>query len=707
MVDYTINGDGIAVITLNNPGSVNVINGDFIDAYEGAIDKVLEEKVLKGVIVASAKKDFMVGGDLQLLLAAKDAQQVIDIANRLDAIMRKLETCGKPVVAAMNGTALGGGYELALACHHRILIDGKAVRIGLPEVTLGLLPGGGGTQRLPRMIGIQPSLEALLQGRRYRPSQALENGMVDQLAADGDDLMKKATEWVLNSGTATQPWDEKKFRIPGGGVQTPGAVMVFAASAGLLLQKTAGNYPAPKIIMNSVYEGLQMPFDRALAHESRYFAKCVTSGVAKNMIRTLFYSLNQANKGKARPEGAKESQLESIGILGAGMMGAGIAYVTAKAGLNVVLKDVSLEAAEKGKAYSSELLGKQVSKGRMEQAKMDTILDRIKTTDNSSYISDCQLVIEAVFEDRELKAAVTKESEIAMAETAVFASNTSTLPITGLAEASSRPGSFIGLHFFSPVDKMPLVEIIVGEKTGDDAIALCVDFTRRIGKTPIVVNDGRGFFTSRVFSTYLFEGLECLAEGIPAAVIENAGKSAGMPVGPLAIADEVSIELMYKINKQTEADTGKKYKGKAVEIVNQFMEELNRPGKKAKKGFYEYPDGEKKFLWPELKKLYPEAEEPFDIEEVKKRLLYRQAVEAVRAHEDNVITSAVDGDIGSILGIGFPPYTGGAFSFIDWIGLEEFVSECSRLADQYGERFAPPELLQKMAAEGKSFYNGG
>ncbi|MBL4754026.1 MAG: enoyl-CoA hydratase/isomerase family protein [Flavobacteriales bacterium] len=705
MVDYNVNDDGIAVLTLNNPSSVNVINGDFIDSYEIAIDKVLEEKDLKGVIVASAKKDFMVGGDLELLLKAKDAQQVMDIANRLDAIMRKLETCGKPVVAAMNGTALGGGYEIALACHRRILVDGKNTRIGLPEVTLGLLPGGGGTQRLPRLIGIQPALEPLLQGKRYRPAQAEAMGMVDELASDNEDLMKKATDWILKSGNATQPWDEKKFRIPGGGVQTPGAAMVFGATAGLLLQKTAGNYPAPKIIMNCVYEGLQMPFERALSRESRYFAKCVTSGVAKNMIRTLFYSLNDANKGKARPEGAKETKLETIGIVGAGMMGAGIAYVSAKAGLNVVLKDVTVEAAEKGKAYSTNLLSKQVSRGRMEQAKMDTILGRIKTTDKPSDVSDCQLVIEAVFEDRSLKAAVTKESESAMAETAIFASNTSTLPITGLAESSSRPGSFIGLHFFSPVDKMPLVEIIVGEKTSDDAIAMCVDYTRRIGKTPIVVNDGRGFFTSRVFSTYLFEGLECLAEGIPAAVIENSGKAAGMPVGPLAIADEVSIELMYKINKQTEADTGEKYKGKAIDIVNQFVEELERPGKKAKKGFYEYPDGEKKFLWPELKKLFPVAEKPFDAEEVRKRLLYRQAVEAVRAHEDNVITSAVDGDIGSILGIGFPPYSGGAFSFIDWIGVQKFVTECSRLEEAYGERFAPPELLKKMAAEGKTFYN--
>ncbi|MBL4657936.1 MAG: enoyl-CoA hydratase/isomerase family protein, partial [Flavobacteriales bacterium] len=501
MIDYKVNSDGIAVITMDSPSSVNVINREFVEAYEEAPDKVVADGDLKGVIVTSSKKDFMVGGDLELLQAAKDAQEVMDIANRLHSIMRKIETSGKPAVAAMNGTALGGGYEIALACHRRILIDGKNVRVGLPEVSLGLLPGGGGTQRLPRMIGIQPALEPLLQGRRYRPSQALEMGMVDELASDGDDLMKKATDWILNSGNATQPWDEKKFRIPGGGVQTPGAAMVFGATAGLLLQKTAGNYPAPKVIMNSVYEGLQMPFDRALAHEARFFAKCVTSPVAKNMIRTLFYSLNDANKGKSRPEGAKETKLETIGIIGAGMMGAGIAYVTAKAGLDVVLKDVSVEAAEKGKEYSKNLLGKQVSRGRMDQAKMDGILAKIKTSDNPSDISNCQLVIEAVFEDRDLKATVTKESESAMEETAIFASNTSTLPITGLAEASSRPGSFIGLHFFSPVDKMPLVEIIVGEKTSDDAIAMCVDYTRRIGKTPIVVNDGRGFFTSRVFST--------------------------------------------------------------------------------------------------------------------------------------------------------------------------------------------------------------
>jgi 3-hydroxyacyl-CoA dehydrogenase/enoyl-CoA hydratase/3-hydroxybutyryl-CoA epimerase len=606
-------------------------------------------------------------------------------------------------VAAINGTALGGGYELCLACHHRIMVGDEKAMVGLPEVTLGLLPGSGGTQRLPRLIGIQPALQAIMEGKRYRPKDAKGQGMIDAVVDTQEELIPAAKKWILEEGNAIQPWDEKKFKIPGGGVQTKNSVMVFGGAAGLLLKKTYGNYPSAKAILNCVHEGLQLPIDKGLAVETSYFAKCVVSKEAKAMIRTLFYTLNAANKGVGRPDVPK-MEINKIGILGAGMMGAGIAYVSARAGLDVVLKDVTLEGAEKGKAYSEKLLSKKLSRGWMSQEAYDAFMSKIKTTDNPNDISDCQVVIEAVFEDRGLKAIVTKESETVMAKNAVYASNTSTLPITGLAEAAERPENFIGLHFFSPVDKMPLVEIIVGEKTSDHAIAACIDYTLKIGKTPIVVNDGRGFYTSRVFSTYIFEGLELLAEGVVPALIENAGRMAGMPVGPLAISDEVSIELMYKIHKQTKKDTGIGYEGKAMDIVNQFMEDFDRPGKKAGKGFYDYPKGQKKHIWPELVKHYPSKEDQPEVEEVQKRLLYIQAIEATKAYEENIVTTPESADIGSIMGIGFPPFTGGIFSFIDGMGVARFVKECEALSKQYGKRFNPPEILETMAREGKSFY---
>ncbi|HIA12764.1 MAG TPA: 3-hydroxyacyl-CoA dehydrogenase [Flavobacteriales bacterium] len=704
MIDYEVL-NGIASLVMNNPkGSVNVINQPFIESLNANLDKALADDAVKGIILTSSKKDFMVGGDLNHLMAAKNAQEVVEIANQLDAALRKMETGGKPVVAAINGTALGGGYELCLACHYRILVNGKSVRVGLPEVTLGLLPGGGGTQRLPRLIGIQPALQPLLEGKRLRPEQAHQLGMVDELTDTAEELLSQSIKWIEEGGEAVQPWDQKKFKIPGGGVKTPNSAMVFGATAGLLLKKTYGNYPAPHCIMNCVFEGLQLPIERGLALESRYFAQCVTSPEAKNMIRTLFFSLNKANKGGARPKDIPVNDIQTVGVLGAGMMGAGIAFVSANAGINVILKDVSVEAAEKGKAYSADMLAKWVGQGRIAQDKSDEVLGRIEATDKADRLSECQLVIEAVFEDRTLKATVTKESEAVMAKGAVFASNTSTLPITGLAEASKAPENFIGLHFFSPVDKMPLVEIILGEKSSDYATAMCVDYIGKIKKTPIVVNDGRGFFTSRVFKTYLLEGIECLAEGVSPVLIDNAGKMAGMPVGPLAIADEVSIELMYKINIQTEQDLGEKYKGQAMKVVNKFITELDRPGKKAGKGFYEYPKGKKKFLWPELAKLYPQAENQPDVEEVKQRLLYIQAIESARTFEENIVTSAQDADIGSILGIGFPPYTGGALSFIDWKGVTSFVETCKELENKCGERFSPPKILLDMAEKGEGFY---
>ncbi|MDO9186856.1 MAG: 3-hydroxyacyl-CoA dehydrogenase NAD-binding domain-containing protein [Bacteroidia bacterium] len=705
MIQYTKDSDGIAIISFDNKNSsVNVIDGDLLTDFELNISNAISDASVKGIIITSSKKDFMLGADLKMIIGINEPKKIMAITNRLHAVLRKTETGGKPVVAAINGTALGGGYEVCLACHYRIAVNDPKIQIGLPEVLLGLLPGGGGTQKLPRMIGIQEALPFLLEGKKIRPEQALKSGLVNQLVNTQEELIPAAKQWIATVGKSVQPWDEEGFKIPGGGIQSPKILMVLPAAAGLILKKTYGNYPAPIAIMNCIYEGMQLPFDRALAVECRYFTQCVLSPESKNMIRTLFINMNEANKGEARPAGVAPTNLKKVGILGAGMMGAGIAYVAALNGLNVVLKDVTKEAAEKGKEYSVKLLSEKLSKNQISKEKYDEFLDRIITTDNPADIADCNLVIEAVFENRDLKATVTKESEAVLSSDAVFASNTSTLPITGLAKASARPKNFIGLHFFSPVDKMQLVEIILGEKTSDYAIAMAIDFVKKIKKTPIVVNDGRGFFTSRVFSTYLFEGMECLANGVSPALIENAGKMAGMPVGPLALADEVSIELCYKINKQTELDTGKKRDDAAVAVINKFVDELNRPGKKANKGFYEYPEGGKKTLWSELSKLYPLASQQPDVEEIKKRLLYIQALEAVKCMEENIVTKPADADIGSILGWGFAPYTGGVISFIDTIGLKKFVDECNSLAKKYGKRFKPTRKLKEMAAEGKTFY---
>lgn len=706
MIHYKIDADNIAILSFDHSKSpVNVIDTAVISELDQRISEAAADASVKGIIITSAKKDFMLGADLKMIIGTTDAKQIMDITNKLHAVLRKTETCKKPVVAAINGTALGGGYEICLACHYRIAVNDSKIQIGLPEVLLGLLPGGGGTQRLPRLIGVQESLQLLLEGKKLRPEQALKSGLVNQLVDTQEQLIDAAKQWINTVGKAVQPWDEEKFRIPGGEIQSPKILSLLPAAAGLTLKKTFGNYPAPTAILNCIYEGLQLPFDRALLVECRYFTQCVLSPESKNMIRTLFINMNEANKGEARPASIPPTNLKKVGILGAGMMGAGIAYVAATNGLEVVLKDVTLEAAEKGKDYSVNLLSEKVAKNQLTKEKAEELLNKIKTTANAGDLAGCDLVIEAVFENRELKATVTKETEAVLDSTAVFASNTSTLPITGLAKASARPKNFIGLHFFSPVDKMQLVEIILGKQTSEYAIAVAVDFVKKIKKTPIVVNDGRGFYTSRVFSTYLFEGMECLAEGILPSVIETAGKMTGMPVGPLALADEVSIDLCYKINKQTEADTGKKNEAAAVGVINKFIEDLQRPGKKANKGFYEYPENGKKFLWPELHNIYkPLATQP-DVAEVKKRLLYIQALEAVKCLEENIVTKPADADIGSILGWGFAPYTGGAISFIDFVGIKQFVAECNTLAKKYGKRFKPTKKLMEMAKEGKGFYN--
>ncbi|MGB3947282.1 MAG: 3-hydroxyacyl-CoA dehydrogenase NAD-binding domain-containing protein [Bacteroidia bacterium] len=706
MINYTTDSDGIAIISFNNKNSsVNVIDADFLAQLEQVVDTISANQEIKGVVVTSAKKDFVLGADLRMIMGVNDAAVIMSIGTRLQKVLRKMETSGKPTVAAINGTALGGGYEICLACHYRIAVNDSKILIGLPEVLLGLLPGAGGTQKLPRMLGVQEALPFLLEGKKIRPEQALKSGLINQLVDTPEQLIVAAKEWIKTVGKSVQPWDEEKFRIPGGEIQSPKILSILPAAAGLSLKKTYGNYPAVNAILNCVYEGLQLPLDRGLVVECRYFTQCVLSPEAKNLIRTMFVNMNEANKGEARPKNIAPNQLKKVGILGAGMMGAGIAYVAATNGIDVVLKDVSKEAAEKGKAYSVKLLSEKVAKKQMSQEKADELLAKIHTTNIVSDLEGCELVIEAVFENRDLKATVTHETEAILTKEAVFASNTSTLPITGLAKASIRSQNFIGLHFFSPVDKMQLVEVIVGKKTSDYAIAMAIDFVKKIKKTPIVVNDGRGFYTSRVFCTYLFEGMECLAEGVTPALIENAGKMAGMPVGPLALADEVSIELCYKINKQTELDTNKKNDSKAVEVINTFIEKHNRLGKKSKQGFYNYPDEGKKMLWPELTKLYKQLESQPSVEEVQMRLLYIQALEAVKCMEENIVTKPADADIGSVLGWGFAPYTGGVISFIDTIGVAQFVSNCNSLAKKYGKRFKPTAKLKQMAENGASFYS--
>lgn len=719
MINYSIDNQ-IAIISWNMTSApMNVLNDESIPQFEAALEKAYVDESVKGVIITSAKPEFVAGADLKMILRNndKDPAEMLNVSAELNRIFRKMEASGKPFVAAINGTALGGGYEICLGCHHRIALDNPKAVIGLPEVTIGLLPGGGGTQRLPRMLGMEAALPLLVEGKKVSPKEALSLGLVNDLATTPEELLQKAKDWIAANPSPLQPWDERdrktgkivakdNFKVPGGAVQSPTGARIFTGGTALLMDKTKGNYPAPLAIMSCVYEGLQVNIDRALVIEARYFVKVATSKVAANLIRTMFLGLNEANKGASRPKGIDKTDVKKVGILGAGMMGAGIAYVSALAGIEVILKDVSVENAEKGKDYSRNLLKKGVERGKVDPLKVDGILNRIKASDQAEDLRGCDLIIEAVFENRELKAQVTKEAEPMLAEGGVFGSNTSTLPITGLAQASARPENFVGIHFFSPVDKMQLVEIIVGRQTSDYALAVAVDFTRKIRKTPIVVNDSRGFYTSRVFGTYSSEGMELLRDGVSPVLIENAGRNAGMPVGPLAVTDEVALDLVYKIAGQGIKDGALSEDDTSYQVARRFVE-MGRLGKKAKAGFYEYPEGGQKHLWEGLGEMYPPSAEQPSTEEVKKRLLYRQALETVRCFEEGVIRTKLDADIGSILAWGFPAYTGGTLSFVDFVGIETFVRECDRLADAYGERFRPTARLREMAARGEGFFSTG
>ncbi len=705
MINYELDADGIAALTWDMPGrSQNVINGASCAALFAAIDKAVTTPEAKAILMTSGKADFIAGGDLEWLLTATEAAELFERTMSLHRALRKLETCGKPVAMALPGMTLGGGLEIALAGHYRVASDNPKARFGLPEVTLGLLPGGGGTQRLPRLIGIQNALPLLAEGKKLKAADALKLGILNAIVPAGTEV-QTARQWLLSqTAPVQQPWDTKGYKIPGGAVLSPSIQQLFMAGNAMLRAKTWGNYPAPANILSCVYEGLITDIDTGLKTEARYFTSTVLSPEAKNMIRTLFFSMGEANKLAARPKDIPVQKYSKIGVLGAGMMGAGIAYMIAKANITAVLIDTSIEAAERGKDYSKKLLDKQVQRGQISQEKADAFLSRIIAATEYSTLDGAEMVIEAVFEDRAIKADVTRKSEAVLNADAIFASNTSTLPITGLAQASARPANFIGLHFFSPVDKMPLVEVIIGRATSAETLARSLDFIKTVGMTPIVVNDARGFYTSRVFSTSVLEGVKMLSEGVAPALIENAGLKAGMPVGALTMTDEVSAELVYKIDKQARADLGAAYVEPAGMQAIRKLVELGRIGKKAGKGFYEYPDGGKKFLWPGLSELFPVAAQQPDIAELVERIIVIQSLETARCMEEGVLTTARDADVGSILGWGFPPFRGGTISQIHSTGIAAFVAQCNALAAQHGERFRPTATLQKMATDGTQFY---
>ncbi len=712
-IRYSVDGDGIATLLIDVADRpMNVITPGFRKDLAGCVEKLAADPAVRGAVIGSAKSSFMAGADIKDMAAAFQRGltpvEAAQMSGELNRMLRRLETCGKPMAAAVNGVALGGGFEVALACHYRVMSDDPKAGVGFPEVKIGLLPGAGGTQRTPRLIGVTEALRLISDGRPLGPQDALKKGLVNELAPPAE-LIERARQWILKGGEGVQPWDRKGFRVPGGaGMASPAAAQTFMVGTALAAKATMRNYPAPAAILSCVYEGTLLPMDAALAIESKYFGQLLAGPVARNLMRTMFINKGLADKLARRPAGPPKSQVRRLGMLGAGMMGAGVAHVSALAGIEVVLLDSTLELAEKGKDCSRQLLAKEVGRGRKTQADADAVLARIKTTASYDDLAACDLVIEAVFENREIKADVTRRTEAVMPKGSVFASNTSTLPISGLAQASKRPAQFIGIHFFSPVEKMPLVEVIVGKKTSEETLARALDYVAQLRKTPIVVNDSRGFYTSRCFGTFVTEGIAMLQEGVVPALVENGAKMAGMPVGPLAVADEVTIDLSWKIMRQTEQDLGRRFqKPVTYETVRTFVEELKRPGKRFGAGFYDYPKDAKKHLWPGLAEVFPGAPMQPPVEEVEKRILCIQALEAARCMEEGVVTTAAEADLGSILGWGFPAWTGGTLSYIDTMGVREFVAECDRLAKRYGKRFKPSKWLRARAERNEPFHAAG
>ena len=726
--------EGIALVTWDMPNrSMNVLSQSSMTELGDIIEKIAGDEAIKGAVITSGKEAFCAGADLSMLggqagaesaaLSKEDrVKATFENSLKFNRLLRRLETCGKPVAAAINGTALGGGLEVTLACHYRVAADNPKTQLGLPEAKVGLLPGGGGTQRLPRLIGAANALPLILQGKSLNPAKAAEMGIIHKVVPAGQ-LIGDAKAWLKQGlaaapvklgkrgpevpANALQPWDREGYRIPGGGPYDKDGSITFIIGNAQLHKTTHGNYPAQTYIMSCVYEGLQVPIDTGLRIESRYFTKILMDPRSKAMVRSLFLSMQELNKGARRPEAVAPFKVKKLGILGAGMMGSGIAYVSAQAGMEVVLLDAEQASAEKGKAYSEKLMDKQISRGRSTDEKKAELLARISPTTSYKDLKGCDLIIEAVFEDRAVKAGVTKDAEPMLAGGGIFGSNTSTLPITTLAEASGGPENFIGIHFFSPVDKMQLVEIILGEKTSDETLAKAIDYVAQIRKTPIVVNDARGFYTSRCFATYVSEGMHMLTEGIKPAIIENVGKMTGMPMPPLALSDEVALDLAYKVRQQTKKDLGDKYvEGPIDGLIEKMVVDLGRVGKKAGKGFYDYLEDGKKRLWPDLHTIAPVTKDIDDVDtdELRNRFLYIQALEAARCFEENVVTDVRDADVGAILGWGFAPWSGGPLSLIDMVGAKKFVEACDALAQKYGDRFTPSKLLREMAAKDESFY---
>ncbi len=718
-----IDSDGIATVTWDIPGrSMNVLDQRSGEELAQIIKQLTEDAAVKGVVITSAKEAFCAGADLAMLEGMNRAfadmlkskgeeaanQVLFDRCRELSQTLRNIETGGKPWVAAINGLALGGGFEVTLACHYRVAADSPKTQVGLPEIKIGLFPGGGGTQRIPRMIPTQDALQVLLKGESLNMTKAKAMKLVDAVVP-AEDLIKSAKDWIKAGGKAVQPWDDKGFKLPGGTVYSKAGTMTFPPANAIYRRETFDNYPAARAIMSCVYEGLQLPIDAALRVESRYFAKILRSKEAAAMIRSLFVSMQDLNKGARRPPNVPPTKVKKLGVIGAGFMGASVGYVSALAGIDVVLIDRDQASADKGKAHAKSVVDGLIAKGRTRQADGDAILARITPTADYSALKDCDLVIEAVFEDRKVKAETYAKAQPLLKKDAIFASNTSTLPINSLAEEWKDQSKFIGIHFFSPVEKMMLVEIIVGKNTGDVALATALDYVRQIRKTPIVVNDSRGFFANRCVLRFTAEGLEMLMEGVPPPMIENTAKMAGMPVGPLSLSDEVALDLVLKIMKATEADLGANAIDQAQKkLLVEMVEKQGRFGRKNGKGFYDYPEKGKgsKRLWPDLGGLQPKKLDPdtLDVEELKQRFLVVQAVEAARTVEDHVITDPREADVGSILGFGFAPFTGGALSYIDFMGTKKFVDLCHKLQGKYGARFQPPKLLIEMAAKGETFY---
>ncbi|WP_328999290.1 3-hydroxyacyl-CoA dehydrogenase NAD-binding domain-containing protein [Kribbella sp. NBC_00709] len=705
------NDAGVVTLTLNDPdASANTMTDAYVEAMGRTVERLVAEKaLLKGVIVTSAKSTFFAGGNLQLLsqIQPSDAAKVFGTIEEVKRQLRALETLGVPVVAAINGSALGGGLEIALACHHRIVADSNRIELGVPEVTLGLLPGGGGVTRTVRMLGLQDALmKVLLQGQRMKPAHALSVGIVDEVVP-ADELLAAARRWITTyEGDAKQPWDRDGYKIPGGTPSSPKlAAFLPAFPANLRKQLKGAPYPAPRAIMSAAVEGSQVDFETASRIESRYFVSLATGQIAKNMIQAFFFDLQSINAGGSRPADVPKYSARKVGVLGAGMMGAGIAYVCAKAGIEVVLKDVSLESAARGKEYSEKLLAKQVAKGRTTAAEVEAFLSRITPTGDPNDLAGCDLVIEAVFEDGGLKQKVFAEIAGVVEPDALLCSNTSTLPITSLADGIDRPDDFIGMHFFSPVDRMPLVELIVGEKTSDRAIAQAYDVVRQIKKTPIVVNDSRGFFTSRVFGTLVMEGAAMVAEGVDPVMIERAATQAGFPAPPLAMLDEVTLTLPQKIRDAARAagdSAGAFDDHPGMAVADRLVNEFDRRGKAAGAGFYEYPADGPKRLWPGL---WQHFARDIDVPliDLQERMLFAMALETVKCLDEGVLRSVPDANIGSIFGIGFPPLHGGALQYVNAYGLSAFADRSRELAAVYGARFEPPALLVRKAEASEIF----